>query len=222
MRRGLLATLVALTTQGTLFAVACSGPSGTGLFGGNGDGGVGDAPLVTPDAAEVRVDGPSDNGIDPLEIGRLWVFQVTPLDGGVTPGGCSPGTATSSVIGPGATIDGSATVRYQPLCDTFLVDALVEGDRVIAYPVDAGFAPGILVDAPVQEGHTWSFSGNGPDFVWHDAGTVTVPAGTYTDCWTRAYTTQSQARFIYCRAVGLVQVDDTDFGYRAVLTSKNF
>src|SRR5262249_23501150 len=156
--------------------------------------------------------------IDPLDIGRSWVFDVSPLDGGTVAGGCTPGTVSSTVIGPGAPIDGSATVRYQPLCDNFLVDALVEGDRVTAYPVDPGFAPGIIVDSPVEEGHTWNFGGSGPNFVWHSAGTVTVPAGTFNDCWARAYVTASAARFIYCRGVGLIEVDDTDFGYRAVLT----
>jgi hypothetical protein len=95
---------------------------------------------------------------------------------------------------------------------------------VTAYPVDAGVSGGVILDAPVEEGHTWtySFGGAGPQFVWHDAGTVTVPAGTFTNCWARAYVSQSLARFIYCRGVGLIEVDDTDFGYRAVLTSKNF
>jgi hypothetical protein len=225
MRRGLVAGLICGATWGALVGLACGGSSGTGLFGGQ-DGAPGDAPNVTADATRADAEGgsppPSDTRIDPLDVGRSWVFDVEPLDGGIVSGGCTAGVVTTSVLGPGPTIDGSASVRYQPLCDAFLVDAVVEGDRVTGYPVDAGFTPGVIVDGPVQEGHTWQYAANGPTFIWHDAGVVTVPAGTFTDCWARAYVTQSQAQFIYCRAVGLVAVVDTDFGYRALLTSKNF
>src|SRR5262245_26677400 len=221
MRRGVFAALVASTAAGAPLA-ACSGASGSGLFIG-ADG----APSDAQPAEATPNDGPVGDGgdlrIDPLELGRMWVFDVKAIDGGTITAGCTAGVETSSVVGPGAIHNGSPTVRYKPLCDNFLVDALVEGDKVTAFPVDGGtFSQGVVLDTPVEEGHTWNYAPTGPQFVWHDAGTVTVPAGTFNQCWARGYATGSEARFVYCRGVGLVELEDTDFGYRAVLTSKNF
>jgi hypothetical protein len=222
MRRGLVVGIVASVTAGGYALAACSGSASTGLFAG-GDGAPSDG--IVPEGTSgdgPPADGTGDDRIDPLVVGHEWIYDVKPIDGG-TVRGCSVGVETSSVVSAGAAYDGSATVRYKPLCDNFLVDALVEGDRVTAFPVDAGaFQPGIVLDSPVEEGHVWSYTSAGPQFVWHNAGTVTTPAGTFPRCWARAYVTASAARFIYCRGVGLAQLEDPDNGYTAVLTSKNF
>jgi hypothetical protein len=224
MRRGIFAAIAAAVSCGSLAVAACSGSASTGLFAGGSDGAAATEASAPTDAApDAGGDGTApDKRIDPLELGRTWVFEITGSEGGITSAGCAAGTQTSAVVGPGAAHDGSATVRYQPLCSTYLVDALVEGDKLTAFPVDGGVQAGVVLDAPVQEGHSWSYGPTGPQFVWHFVGTIAVPAGKFDDCWARAYVSGSQSRFIYCRGVGLTQLDDTDFGYRAVLTSKNF
>ena len=223
MTKRILAAIALSAPSYALALVACSGSASTGFFTG-GDAAAGtDGSPAPSDGGGDRGDAQGlDNRIDPLEIGRTWTFNVTPTDGGIANGGCAAGTQTSTVIGPGIAQDGLATVRYQPLCDNFLVDALVQGDKVIAFPVDGGAATGVVLDAPVEEGHTWNYGGTGLQFVWHSVGTLSVPAGQFSDCWARAYVTGSQSRFIYCRGVGLTELDDAEFRYRAVLTSKNF
>jgi hypothetical protein len=178
----------------------------TGGDGTSTDGAAGDAPV--PDVAT------ADDRIDPLELGRTWSFKLLPNDGG----SATCDATTAAIVGPGAPVDGSATLRYQPLCTPFLVDVIVDGDRVTAYSFDGRFTgPQVIVDSPVQEGHTWT---GGAQFVWHDAGTLVVPAGTFSDCWAREIVGSPSSRTIYCRGVGLTRTDDP--GYTAVLQSKNF
>jgi hypothetical protein len=78
-----------------------------------------------------------------------------------------------------------------------------------------------VVDAPVMAGHSWS---NGVATVtWRDAGTVTVPAGTFESCFRAEISADSYTTF--CRGVGPVRwyVKDTSGnGYDAQLTAKNF
>jgi hypothetical protein len=48
----------------------------------------------------------------------------------------------------------------------------------IGYLPDSGHPPFLVLDPPVEEGHTWSYvQGGAEHYVWHDAGTLTVPKG---------------------------------------------
>jgi hypothetical protein len=181
----------------------------------------GDAIGGDESASDVPVDdvaqpdrGAPDERIDPLDIGRTWSFKIIPNDGGTNT--CD--AQTSAVVGPGLPVDGAATVRYQPFCTPFAVDVIVDGDRVTAYSFDGHFSgPQVIVDPPVEEGHTWT---GGAQFIWHDAGTISVPAGTFTNCWAREIVGGGGTRNIYCRGVGLARSEDPSF--TAVLASKNF
>jgi hypothetical protein len=197
------------TDAGADGAAAHDGATGDDVTGT--DGTSIDAPAADAPAPDSAV---ADDRIDPLEIGRRWSYKLIPNDGG----GTACDATAGAIVGPGAPIDGSATLRYQPLCTPFLVDVIVDGDRVTAYSFDGRFnGPQVIVDSPVEEGHTWT---GGAQFVWHDAGTLVVPAGTFSDCWAREIVGSPATRTIYCRGVGLTRTDDPT--YTAVLTSKNF
>jgi hypothetical protein len=215
--------LVANLGDRTLGDVDVGGAEGgTDVGGGGIDGGGGgdDGPASGDSTTGTDRNAPPETRIDPLDLGRTWTYDITAADGSAST--CPPGAHSAGIVGPGATIDGGPSLRYQSLCSTFLVDAVVEGDRVTVYPIDGGGGIGskvLILDAPVEEGHTWN-SGGGQMYVWHDAGTVVVPAGTFPNCWARAYSGGQPGQIIYCRGVGLTRVDD--LGYDAVLTSKNF
>ena len=217
MRLGIAAIFAC---SGTALVFACSGSSNPDTDGGDASTDVALAPegAAPPDGASIDA-APPDERIDPLALGRSWIYEVETREGGAP---CTAGVQVSEVLGPGNTYDGSASLRYKPLCTVTVADAIIEGDRFIGYVVDASPAvPLLVLDSPVEEGHAWAYSPGGqPTLVWHDAGTVTVPAGTFTDCWNRDNVNASPGHFTYCRGVGLAAVDDPT--YKATLTSKNF
>jgi hypothetical protein len=80
-----------------------------------------------------------------------------------------------------------------------------------------------LIEAP-GEGRTWNSLSI--IFTWHASGRVTVPAGTFDDCWTlnEQYTKLPiTMNTVFCRGVGLVTQDvlNGNMPSTMVLTSKN-
>src|SRR5690606_35538862 len=59
--------------------------------------------------------------------------------------------------------------------------------------------------SPVVDGHSWTIA-TGLTFSWVQVGQVTVPAGTFEDCWQRPITPASDytETTTFCRGVGPV------------------
>jgi hypothetical protein len=158
-----------------------------------------------------------DTRIDPIEVGHAWTYNVKVL--GFYPT-CSNGVHTATAL-QSKTKDGKSAVEVQSLCEnagTF--DYAVDGDRVHSY-----FAGQwrLSLDAPVVAGHTWSDGFR--DYRWDDKGTVTTPAGTFSDCWQATTVASYESYILLCRGVGPVKwhfEDGLGNGYEAVLTAKNF
>jgi hypothetical protein len=73
----------------------------------------------------------------------------------------------------------------------------------------------------------WTLTSSGYTRTWHSAGTVSVPAGSFDDCWRvdQVGTNNDNSTFTYCRGVGLVAEhtdDGSGNGADVVLTSKSF
>ena len=103
-------------------------------------------------------------------------------------------------------VDGVDTYTYRNPCarngsqSTFSLQ--FEGDEVILVDYDA---PYYMLKSPVEEGCTWqtTLDVTTYTYTWHEIGTVTVPAGTFDDCWER--TTEGTTQYLtYCRGVGRV------------------
>ena len=157
-----------------------------------------------------------DARIDPIALDRSWTYDVQIF--GSYPG-CSAGKQSGKVLEAG-TYEGRSAFRIQSLCPGFGSSwYAVEGDVVeIFYKKWLR-----VVDAPVSEGHTWS---NGVTSVtWHALGTVTVPAGTFTDCFKADQAAGYASYTVFCRGIGPVQWYTKDLagnGYEAKLVAKNF
>jgi hypothetical protein len=157
--------------------------------------------------------------IDPLAIGETWTYDVTVA--GSFPG-CEDGTFDSS-INQNQTLGGRAAYLVSSFCPSlgsYWYSA--DGDRVSVY---SGTDWVVGLDSPVQEGHSW-VSDEGRTFAWYSAGSLTLPAGTFSDCWEARETGSASEEYsIYlCRGVGPVHWHyryGSD-GYDAVLHSKNF
>lgn len=157
--------------------------------------------------------------IDPIAMGYAWTFDVTVA--GTYPS-CSNGSSTGAVQQE-STLGGR---------DAFLVSSFCSGIGSIWYSADGdriyewdGSNWLTAIDSPVEDGHTWTTSGI--TYVWKKLGSLTVKAGTFSDCW--EIDDQGEAAYYaatLCRGVGPVKwhVRDTSGtnGYDAELTSKSF
>jgi hypothetical protein len=81
----------------------------------------------------------------------------------------------------------------------------------------------VFIDPTLVDGHTWSYFNS--SYTWKRETSVTVPAGTYTDCWTANQNVSYTAYNTFCRGVGMVHSYSSDLsgnGWDAKLTSKSF
>lgn len=219
---------VALATMAC--ALACGGTSDPS-FGELDAGTVTDGSMVSPDAGTTEdasvladaglqdqsaPDAALDTRIDPITVGHSWTYDV--VVNGTYPM-CSSGSQTGKVKSK-HTLAGKDAYTTQSFCAGFGdIEYAIDGDKVEQYYLGAWTT---LLDTPVQAGHTWKAFGF--TWTWVDAGTVTVPAGTFTKCFTRK---QSPGNYnvTFCRGAGPViwQYDDGfGNGYEAKLTAKNF
>jgi hypothetical protein len=82
----------------------------------------------------------------------------------------------------------------------------------------------VSVDPTLVDGHSWPGAA-GITLTWHRvAGSVSVPAGTFGDCWKRQSSQTSNSYDVFCRGVGIVisHFDLNGNGSEWKLTSKNF
>jgi hypothetical protein len=178
------------------------------LFGLAACGGSASRGAATPAAADA---------IDPVALHRSWTYDVSVF--GASPL-CSPGRHDGSVVKE-EVVDGKHAYEVKSFCPGLpTLYYAFDGDRV---ELDYKGQWVLVLDTPVQEGTTWS-NGAG-SFTWHDAGTVTVPAGTFSACWKASENAGYTAYTVFCRGIGAVhwyRKDDQGNGFDAQLVTKNF
>ena len=205
--------------------VACGGASDAvinaddaGIPGDSGKSDVVSQADATSDAAPS--DGSSgdggDNRIDPIVVGRRWTYDVTVF--GTYPI-CTSGSHDGVVTGE-KMLDGKRAFQVQSFCPGLGTGNYAVSGDVVQYDYMTTWV--LALDAPVAEGHSWT---NGVDtFTWHSAGSVTVPAGTYADCWKATQNVAYESYTVFCRGVGPVHwyTKNAGNGYEAILTAKSF
>lgn len=143
----------------------------------------------TPDA---------DTRIYPLARNRVWSFDVRAVGTGAV---CAPGNYRDEVVGV-TSMDGREVFEVQGWCSAVgTVQMTVQGDLVRVRYGDDWI---VVADEPVQEGHHWVSTGP-VSYTWRDVGTVTVPAGTFDNCWKREQDVTYTAYTIFCRGIGPVR-----------------
>jgi hypothetical protein len=180
-----------------LSALACSSdpasPSSSGGQGGGGSGGAGGSggSAGTPGALQAA-------DVLPLANGNSWTYDVT-----ITAAGsfCQSGTRSVTATGP-QSYQSKQAFAVGDVCDADVYTAAEGGD---VYEWNGGFWAKSL-SSPVQEGYTWVTDGVG-DYSWKMVGSVTTPAGTFSNCWMRDASDDLTADKTYCKGVGLVQWD---------------
>jgi hypothetical protein len=182
-----------------------SAEGGATSQGGNGSGG------------EHTGGGSSEPAIDPIAVGNSWTYDVEEL--GTFPL-CPSGSHTAETLQQ-VELDGKAAFEVTSFCANAASSFYAVDGDVVQVNYQGTWL--LALDAPVEEGHTWS---NGAStFTWHDEGTVVVGAGTFDDCWRATQNVSYEAYTIFCRGVGPVHwrsVDLAGNGFDALLTAKNF
>ena len=171
-----------------------------------------------PAPAPTKPGGPSaDRRIDPIEVGREWTFDVKVL--GYYPA-CANGTYSAKAE-RAETVDGKSAFYVSSFCpDSPGFDYSVDGDNVSSHYLGEWIDS---LEAPVQVGHTWS--DGYLTYKWESKGTMSVAAGTFTECWSVTTVASYDSYIVFCRGVGPVHwhfEDGWGNGFDATLTSKNF
>jgi hypothetical protein len=154
----------------------------------------------------------------PIAVGDSWTFNVAAVGAGST---CSPGTYTQAVQSANAT-GGRAAFQMTDFCTgiTGTYDYSLPGGDEVDFYYDSSWA--VLVDPMLVDGHSWTYFNT--SYTWKRETSVSVPAGTYDDCWTAQQDVSYTAYMTYCRGVGLVHSYSSDLtgaGWDAQLASSD-
>ena len=178
---------------------ACGGGGGGTIDGGGGGDGA---------TADGGGDGGGGGALFPIAAGAAWTFQVTAVGNGAV---CAPGSHEQRVVSadPVGGRDAFQMTSFCPAAGTGDY-SLPGGDEVDDYYAGTW---GVVVDPMLVEGHAWSYFNT--SYHWHREGTVTVPLGSYDDCWTAVQDVSYTAYQTYCRGVGLVRSYSADLNRAA-------
>ncbi len=188
--------LVACSDDSSSSSTSNGGSSGSAAVGGAGSGGGGST-------------GISPATLFPLASGNSWTYDVTLSTADTL---CEAGTHQVTATGP-ATYEGKQAFAVTDLCGGADAHFAIENGEVSEW-VEGFWATALK--APVEEGPTWITDGTST-FSWKKAGSVTVAAGSFQNCWERSSSDQLQFTKTFCPEVGLVKA--TTAGRTAELTA---
>lgn len=179
-----------------VLVLACGGGSEPGGDGdGDGAGGGDGSNPLSPTPEELN--------LMPLAVGNTWSYQIT------TGGTCLQavdGIFTQTMAEPRESIGKLAFPLEPALCEG-TVDYFVIEDGVL---LEQEGVWGAALDAPVQDGHAWMYP-SGEDYVYEAVSSITVPAGTFTNCWRRVLTGPEDETKVFCPDVGMVREESFVF-----------
>ncbi len=186
------------TTGAQAGASVLGGAAGLGGVSGSGTGGVATA-FVPASAVQALI---------PLIPGRVLTYELTTLDPNNGLGTCD---SPLGVFGEVGEYDGHQGVRYDSPCQTVVALLSYEGEDVNAYGDEILPEMRSYLLAPLAETTEW----NG--MAWRYWGELTVPAGTFADCWDRTRVDREDTFVTYCTGVGVVAISDQIRNLRAEL-----
>ncbi len=164
---------------------------------------------------DLQLDPELKRSIFPIADGWTWTYNLITFGNSTFGVPCQPGTRTQSMSAT-ATIQGKTAVWLPLLCASTPTNAAysVTGDQVWKWTGTEWIS---YLDAPLTEGR--SFISGTRAYTWYRPYNVTVPAGTFNDCWTKK-DNRSDSFETFCRGVGLVishNADAAPNGWRATL-----
>jgi hypothetical protein len=174
------------------------------------------SPHDAPPLSDAGADGGSHGLIDPLVVGNAWTYDVNELGNyPLCPGGSHVGSVASALQ-----YGGRLAYEVISFCEGLGPYYYSEMGDLVSWDFEGTWET--LLGTPVAEGQTWSTGSS--TYEWHDVGTVTVPAGSFDECY-EAADTAGPSYTVFCRGTGPIHWhydDGQGNGYDALLTRKNF
>ncbi len=167
--------------------------------------------------------GSSDTGgssaLYPLAMGNSWTYAVAAVGAGSI---CAAGTHEQHIVSSNS-VGTRPAFQMTNFCSgvSATYDYAAGANDEIDFYYSGSWLT--LVDPTLSEGHMWPYFNT--SYHWHRETSVTVPAGTYSDCWTAVQDVSYTASLTYCRGVGLVRSYSSDLngsGWDAKLAAFNF
>ena len=180
-------------------------------------------------------DGSDDTAMYPLGVGYTWTHKLIPQETNAGAGfnlsfdGCEGETVgftrtiiSSQVIGGEEGFE-ERTTGSSTLCSRSSGFSRTEGDTLYSYDESSGAWQALLV-GPMEDGHTWTTTIDEKTYelAWRSAGSITVPAGTFSDCWDLLVNSDDTSYSSYCRGVGHVRVHWEHASHDLELVSTSF
>lgn len=149
----------------------------------------------------------------PLKVGNEWTYEVT--NGGTF---CGSGEVVSKVR---ESFDKGGVTHFKvdPICKYYGPGAQIiweENDKIYTYIATSAVSN--ILSLPPEQDKTWSIN-SAVSATWHKVESITVPAGTFTNCWEVRQNKWGAA--IYCPNIGAVR-GNGDNGYKYELKSWKF
>ncbi|HEU0035542.1 MAG TPA: hypothetical protein VFQ53_33255 [Kofleriaceae bacterium] len=181
----------------------------------------GDSPGTGPDgggsnAPDGSGGGGATDGLLPLDVGRVWTYDVTS-----TYASCPGGRHDQRVTGT-SSVEGRDVFEVAGFCG-LTGRTHVEGNIVEDYYDWGPTGWYRSLDEPVADGHTWTTTNGSATFTqtYDELGAY----GGREDCWKVIQNVSYKSEWIYCRGVGLVAYEMVDLAggtIRAELVSTSF
>lgn len=149
-----------------------------------------------------------EKSLIPVTVGNQWDYSWTTITSGAV-NDTMTGTQSSQIASETTLDDGTeafeviSTMEYDDTLMTDFTDTsyFVEtDDYLLVYGDKADTDPDTQIVYPVEEGNTWTvYSDSNYTTTAVVLGTenVTVPAGTYEDCWEIGYITEGETTYTY-------------------------
>jgi hypothetical protein len=166
--------------------------------GSTGEGGRGGAPARLTAAA-----------LYPLAVGNRWSYAVTELTTEVR---CSSDTVSDITVIDKEEVAGREAFLITGPCEWSGEAHVAAVDDELQQFLGTWEA---ALAMPVEPGHQWLVMGMYL-FEWRNAGSVTVPAGTFDDCWDRIAPDEPGWSRTYCAGVGPVKEIADEYELRLV------
>lgn len=175
--------------------------AGSGMAGSSSGGSSGDSAGGSSGPLTVR-------NLAMLAVGNQWTYAVTGdgLD-------CPTGTQSTKVESQ-ETVQGHEAYQVRDACSQGELTAFSYDADSLLQQFGAEWLK--VMTSPIEDGASWTFA-PGTTITWHTVPSITVPAGTFTNCVKRTVSDTSTSEATFCPGVG--QVRRVSDSFAAVLGS---
>lgn len=160
---------------------------------------------------------PTVEQLMPLAVGDVWNYRTTILPGTTSTMPCPAGMHATTITGT-AMFMGESAFTATHFCAPTVTRYYVESAKGLEVDVGTGWS--LVLPRPITDDETF-MAASSTEVIAHVAD-VTVPAGTFSNCWATQYLTATGPMATYCAGVGLVSLEydaPSGGGYLVELTS---